>query len=315
MQPQVETFHDTNFYEEVINGLMSQPRSIPPKFFYDKRGSQLFDEICETPEYYPPRTEKAILEKHLDDISQYVTPECILVEPGCGSCEKVIPLLENSPPHTYVPMDISGKYLQTVAQNLSSNFPEVNIIPACIDYTSPLSLPFTIGGRQCIAFFPGSSIGNFEPQDAIKFLRNIANLVGTQGGLLIGVDLKKNETILNNAYNDASGVTAKFNKNLLTRISHELNGHVNIDNFNHYAYYNPAKGRIEMHLVSATDQVVTINENNFAFKKGDSIHTENSYKYTVEEFHALAKIAGFVPNEHWTDDNELFSLHYLTRID
>ena len=310
--PSVETFHNTSFYEEVMSGLSSQPRTIPPKFFYNKRGSQLFDAICETPEYYPTRTEKALLEKHLDDISQYITSECILVEPGCGSCEKVMPLLAHTPPHTYVPMDISGDYLQDIAQHLAMNFPTVNIRPACIDYTSPLKLPFAIKDQRCIAFFPGSSIGNFEPNDAITFLRNIATLVGKRGGLLIGVDLKKNEMTLNNAYNDSSGVTAAFNMNLLTRINNELNGQVNIDNFRHHAYYHRDKGRIEMHLVSTTDQVVTIDGNHFKFKEGESIHTENSYKYTVEEFQALAKLAGFLPNEFWIDDQELFSIHYLT---
>ena len=311
--PYVETFHDTSFYEEVIHGLKSQPRTIPPKFFYDKRGSQLFDAICETPEYYPTRTEKALLEKHLNDIGQYITSECILVEPGCGSCEKVMPLLNHTSPHTYVPMDISGDYLQGVAQYLASHFPTVNIRPVCIDYTAPLTLPFANEGRRCVAFFPGSSIGNFEPRDAVTFLRNIANMVGKQGGLLIGVDLKKNEVILNNAYNDAKGVTAQFNKNLLTRINNELNGQVDLDSFKHHAYYNRDKGRIEMHLVSTANQTVTIDENDFKFKKGETIHTENSYKYTVEEFHALCQRAGFVACEHWTDDNELFSLHYLVR--
>ena len=309
----VETFHDTNFYEEVINGLTSYPRTIPPKFFYDKRGSQLFDAICETPEYYPTRTEKAILEKNLTAISQYITPDCILIEPGCGSCEKVRPLLTHNPPHTYVPMDISGDYLQSIAQNLSREFPSINIHPACIDYTSPLTLPFATGDRRRVAFFPGSSIGNFEPNEAISFLENIANMVGRQGGLLIGVDLKKNEDVLNKAYNDASGVTAKFNKNLLNRINNELNGQVNVEKFKHHAYYNRDKSRIEMHLVSTTNQVVTINETDFNFEKGDSIHTENSYKYTIEEFHSLAKQAGFQAFDCWLDDEALFSIHYLVR--
>ena len=311
--PHVETFHDTNFYEEVIKGLTSYPRAIPPKFFYDKRGSQLFDAICETPEYYPTRTEKAILEKNLTAISQYITPDCILIEPGCGSCEKVRSLLTHSPPHTYVPMDISGDYLQGIAQNLSREFPSINIHPACIDYTSPLTLPFAMGDRRRVAFFPGSSIGNFEPNDAIYFLKNIASMVGQHGGLLIGVDLKKREDILNDAYNDASGVTAKFNKNLLNRINNELNGQVNVEKFKHHAYYNRDKSRIEMHLVSTTNQVVTINETDFNFEKGDSIHTENSYKYTIEEFHSLAKKAGFQAFDCWMDDQALFSIHYLVR--
>jgi len=311
--PYIETFHDTSFYEEVIDGLSTQPRSIPPKFFYDKKGSQLFDAICKTPEYYPTRTEKALLERYLDDISQYITPESILVEPGCGSCEKVMPLLKHTPPYTYVPMDISGDYLQGVAQRLAKRFPAVRIHPACIDYTSPLTLPFKNSDKRCIAFFPGSSIGNFEPDDAVTFLQNIAHMVGKNGGLLIGVDLKKNKAILNKAYNDNAGVTAEFNKNLLTRINNELNGQVEVNNFKHHAFYNQEKGRIEMHLISTTDQIVTIDKNVFKFKKDESIHTENSYKYTIEEFHLLARQAGYQPLEHWIDDQGLFSIHYLAR--
>jgi len=304
-----------DLYAEVIHGLNQQPRSVPPKFFYDEVGSRLFEAICETEEYYPTRTEMAILQENLDEIVAHIGPDCVLVEPGCGSIQKVRQLIEAAKPHTYVPMDISGDYLQEVAEQLVADYPEVKVHPAVIDYTKPIILPNTPKAARKIAFFPGSSIGNFTPEDAIDFLTNIAVMVGQGGGLLIGVDLKKEPAILSAAYNDAAGVTAQFNLNLLTRINTDLGANFDLENFNHHAFYNEHEGRVEMHLVSDADQQVHINGEKFDIAEGESIHTENSYKYTIKEFHGLARQAGFTPSTVWTDTDELFSIHFLENIE
>jgi len=331
-QIQMETnqiqFTDSNpqeacFADEVINGLKKTPRCIPPKFFYDKRGSHIFDDICETDEYYVTRTETELLKKHNAEIAQLIGENCLLVEPGSGNSQKVRILLNELKPQTYLPMDISRDYLTSAAQELADEYPWLDVHAACIDYTAPIDLSFVENctdtdqeknrntNSRKVAFFPGSSIGNFEKSHAGNFLENIANMLGNNGVLLIGVDLKKDPSTLHAAYNDTNGATAEFNLNLLTRINRELGANFNIDDFSHHAFYNKDKGRIEMHLVSNRPQSVLIDSESFHFEEGESIHTENSYKYHIEEFQELASKAGFKARRAWTDENNLFSLHYF----
>ena len=309
-------FYDYNpetadLYREVMAGLGECPRSIAPKFFYDHAGSEIFDAICRTPEYYPTRTELDIIRDNIDEIAACIGVGCLLVEPGSGASIKVRELLDALKPHAYLPMDISGAYLKKAAQSVARDYPWLEVHAVCVDYTAPIDLPYRPKGPHRVAFFPGSSIGNFEPPDAVDFLVNIAELVQRDGGLLIGVDLKKEHDVLNAAYNDAQGVTADFNYNLLTRINNELGADFDVEQFRHHAFYNAGNGRIEMHLVSETEQRVTIAGQAFDFEEGESIHTENSYKYSIPEFQALAGKAGFAPVKVWTDANGLFSLHYL----
>ena len=316
-KPQLASFAD-----EVINGLKQSPRRIPPKYFYDKRGSHIFDDICETDEYYVTRTEIDLLKKHCTEISSLIGSDCQLFEPGSGSSEKVRFLLDAIKPQTYLPMDISRDYLVQVAQGLADDYPWLDVHAACIDYTAPIDISFAENNHPCqqtntgnikrkIAFFPGSSIGNFEKDQASQFLDNIAKMLGHNGGLLIGVDLKKDPSTLHAAYNDEEGATAEFNLNLLTRINRELGANFSTNDFSHHAFYNENKGRIEMHLVSDRQQTIFIGTEEFHFKKGDAIHTENSYKYHINEFQKLAALSGFQSKRVWTDDNELFSLHYF----
>jgi dimethylhistidine N-methyltransferase len=310
------------FEEEVICGLKKTPRCIPPKFFYDKRGSHIFDDICETDEYYVTRTEIDLLKKHSAEIAQLIGKNCLLVEPGSGNSQKVRVLLDELKPQTYLPMDISRDYLASAAQELADEYPWLDVHAACVDYTAPIDLSFvdnstdinsekTNNNIRKVAFFPGSSIGNFEKSHAANFLENMANMLGENGGLLIGVDLKKDPSTLHAAYNDTDGITAEFNLNLLARINRELGANFNINDFSHHAFYNENKGRIEMHLMSDRSQSVFIDSEYFHFKKGETIHTENSYKYHIEEFQDLASKAGFKARRVWTDESKLFSLHYF----
>lgn len=304
-----------DFFREVLQGLSQRPRVIPPKFFYDERGSELFDAICHTEEYYPTRTEQALLCNHGNEIAQLIGDRCVLIEPGSGNSEKVRLLLDDLKPAAYLPMDISRDFLFNAADQISSDYPWLEVHAACIDFTAPLELPYCPPDIHRVIFFPGSSIGNFEPSKAIDFLKNLANVAGANGSLLIGVDLKKDPAILNAAYNDADGITAAFNLNLLHRINRELDADIDIDNFAHHAFYNPELGRVEMHLVSQRPQTLNIAGQQFELARDEHIHTENSYKYTVEEFVQLAGQAGFVSRKVWTDKDELFSLHYFDTAD
>ncbi len=312
-------FHDMEpeqscFHIDIIDGLSSKPRNIPPKYFYDEHGSHLFDAICETPEYYPTRTEIAIIKDNLDEICTHLGKECVLIEPGSGASKKVRLLLDTLEPHTYIPLDISSDYLYSVALDLVTEYPKLKVIAACIDFTAPIKLPEYPVHKRRVAFFPGSSIGNFEPEEAVVFLKNLRALVQANGGLLIGVDLKKDPDILNNAYNDKQGITAQFNLNMLAHINRKLNADFDFDCFEHKAFYNESLGRVEMHLLCKNSQSVTIGDNVFDIELGETIHTENSYKYSSAEFSALAKRAGFQNKKTWIDENELFSIHYLSAI-
>jgi dimethylhistidine N-methyltransferase len=301
-----------DFLGEVVAGLRRRPPAIPPKFFYDAEGSRLFDAICETSEYYPTRTEMRILCDNAQAIADRIGGECLLVEPGSGSSEKVRLLLDALQPHAYMPMDISRDHLLAAARRLAAEYPWLEVHAACVDFTAPLELPYQPDGVRTVAFFPGSSLGNFEPADAERFLRNLRRMVGGEGGLLIGVDLKKDHDLLEAAYNDAAGVTAAFNLNLLNRINRELEGDFVLDDFSHRAFYNGMRGRVEMHLISRCEQQVHLGRERFRFASGDSIHTENSYKYDIDQFQALAQRSGFTPEAVWMDPGRLFSVHFLS---
>ena len=310
-------FHDLRptveeFAAAVAAGLSSRPRSIPPKYFYDARGSQLFDAITATPEYYPTRTEIALLEGNAAAIARRVGTGSLLVEPGGGSCAKVHILLQGLQPCAYVPMDISRDHLWLAAQELAAQYPWLEIHAACTDFVRHMAIPDTAPEGPRVAFFPGSSIGNFDPSGAVEFLATIAEVVGAGGFLLIGVDLKKDRPTLEAAYNDAAGITAAFNLNLLSRIKRELRADIALDAWRHKAFYNEPLGRIEMHLESRTVQTVRVGDQRFEFTAGETIHTENSYKYGVEEFQQLAAEAGFRTEEVWVDDGRLFSVQLLS---
>ncbi len=300
----------SNMIEDIHIGLSKKQKKISPKYFYDEKGSQLFDKITQLPEYYLTRVETQILKKYAKEFCKLLGKDSILFELGSGSSIKIRILLENLRPKVYVPMDISEEHLINSAKQLGADYPWLTIYAACVDYSQNWKLP-NIGSGRYNAFFPGSSIGNFEPNDAIQLLQQVAKLVGEQGGLLIGVDLKKEVYILEDAYNDIEGVTAQFNLNLLNHINQQTGTNFNLDNFSHKAIYNAQEGRIEMHLISKQDHEVTLDEQNYLFKEGETIHTENSYKYSIEEFHQLCEKAGFQAKKVWTDDNNLFSIHYL----
>ena len=315
--PAIE-FHDlhptpADFAAEVLAGLRRRPRYIPPKFFYDARGSQLFDQITALPEYYLTRAEVEVLTANAQEIARRVGTGSLLVEPGGGSCAKVRILLEGLRPCAYVPMDISREHLRAAAEQVAAEFPWLEVHASCTDFTRAMTLPDSApepkGPR--VAFFPGSSIGNFDPEGAVGFLAAVAELVGPGGFLLIGADRKKDKAILDAAYDDAAGVTAAFNLNLLERMNRELDADFDRPAWRHRAFYDEAKGRIEMHLVSLRPQTVHVAGEAFAFEAGETIHTENSYKYGIEEFQALAARAGFRPDAVWTDSRGLFAVHLL----
>jgi len=300
-----------DFCREVIDGFSQNQRCIPPKYFYDEEGARLFEAICQQPEYYPTRTELSLLEKHAEDIRSHVGDGCYLVEPGSGSCEKVRLLLDTLRPEVYAPLDISCEQLKSAAAAVAADYPWLDVHAVCTDITSEVSLDFIPDETTPVMFYPGSSIGNFDPDDAVEFLACLAQLAGPGGGLLIGVDRKKDHETLHKAYNDAGGVTAAFNLNLLQRANRELDADFNLDAFEHFAAYNSVAGRIEMHLISTRKQTVHIDGQGFEFNTGDSIHTENSYKYTDSEFQEIAQQAGFTLCDTWTDSDGLFSLFFL----
>jgi L-histidine Nalpha-methyltransferase len=311
-------FHDLapgeeSFRDAVLKGFGHDRKSIPCKFLYDARGSALFEEICRLPEYYPTRTEIAILDENAADIAAEMGPHSRLIEFGSGGSHKARVLLEAlDRPAAYVPVDISREHLREAAAGVAADFPLLPVIAVCADYTAVFRLPPLPGpGGKRVGFFPGSTIGNFEPAAAERFLTNCAHILGTGSEMLIGVDLKKDPAVLDAAYNDAAGVTAAFNLNLLDRINRELDGDLELDRFAHLAFYNAAEGRVEIYIRSRAEQMARIAGQRFAFAAGELIHTEYSYKYSVPEFRALAARAGFRPVDTWTDANDLFSLHYF----
>jgi dimethylhistidine N-methyltransferase len=298
---------------EVLAGLGAARKRLSPKLLYDAEGSRLFDAICELPEYYPTRTEIAILQRHGAEMAARLGREALLIELGSGSSLKIRVLLEALRPAIYMPVDISGAHLRRSAEALAETFPELAVHAVCADYSAPFVLPLEDHEHPRAAFFPGSSIGNFEPDEAAALLARVGELLGPGGRLLIGVDLLKDRAVLEAAYNDAAGVTAAFNLNLLARINRELDGGFAIDGFRHEAHFNRAQSRIEMHLLSVCDQTVQVAGADFAFREGESIHTESSHKYSIAGFQALAHGVGFEAEQVWTDPDALFSVHCLIR--
>jgi len=298
------------FADELVAGLRATPRSVSPKWFYDAEGSTLFERICELPEYYPTRTEFSLLDRHAPEIARLIGPGAEIVEFGAGASRKVRALLDAlQAPRRFVPVDISGAHLAQAAAVLDGDYPQLEVLPLAADFTGELELPAAAGRR--VGFFPGSSIGNFEPAEAEALLRRFARRL-EGGGLLIGVDLVKDPAVLHAAYNDARGVTAAFNLNLLARANRELGADFVLSQWAHSAFYNPALQRVEMHLVSRCSQRACVAGQTLDFAEGDSVHTESSYKYTVAGFAALARRAGFEPVKVWTDAGRRFSLHWLT---
>ena len=304
---------DNDFLNDVIEGLSQNPKTLKPKYFYDNRGAQLFTEICTTPEYYPTRTEIKILNQNAEDIASQIGDNTALIEYGSGALEKIKILLDFlNEPVGLIPVDISEDQLFESAKNLENLYPDLEILPVAADFTKPIPIPgFSHPPKKHVAFFPGSTIGNFEPDLAIQFLEGVTKTIGLDGLLLIGFDLKKDIETLLAAYDDQRGITSSFNKNLLSRINDELGGNFNLDTFEHVARYNENKGRIEMHLKSTTEQTVLINKELFEFLEGETIHTENCYKFTKESFTAMSSKAGLYPVKTWTDDQNLFAVMLL----
>jgi dimethylhistidine N-methyltransferase len=302
-----------DFRAAVLDGLSRHPKTLPCKFFYDDRGSHLFDRICDLPEYYPTRTELAIMRRHAPAMARAVGPEPLLVEYGSGSSTKTRLLLDALvDPAGYVPIDISRGHLMTAARSIAGDYPGLRVKPVCADYTRPFALPVDPAEHNVVAYFPGSTIGNFEPDGAVAFLANVRRSCGPGSSLLIGVDRKKDPARLHAAYNDAAGVTAQFNLNLLHRINRELAGTLDVSAFAHYAPFNPQLGRMEMNLVSLRKQVATVAGRPVSFDLGESIHTESCHKFTPDGFAALAADAGYRQRQVWTDDDHLFGVHLLT---
>ena len=308
LSPDVSQFRD-----EVWAGLSLPQKSLPCKYFYDERGSALFESICELPEYYPTRTEVAIMEAHATEMAALLGDRCLLVEYGSGSSRKTCLLLDQLRDAAgYVPIDISRAALTASARALAAAYPRLEVLPVCADYTDSFELPRArVAPERRGVYFPGSTIGNFAPAEARKFLTQVAEICGPGGALLIGVDLKKSRRVLEPAYDDALGVTADFNLNLLRRLNRELGASFALDQFTHRALWNEAEGRVEMHLVSRRRQEVTLGGHRIRFEAGETIHTENSYKYDLSGFGALARSAGFEVERVWIDGAALFSVQAL----
>jgi dimethylhistidine N-methyltransferase len=311
LEPSVDSF-----LADLLRGLSQRPKSVAAKFFYDEMGSQLFDEICFLDEYYLTRTEMGILRENVAEICALFGPECRLVEFGSGSNAKTRILLDHlHAPAVYVPVDIALEQLLECSARLARVYPELCIRPVCADFTAAFTLPEMPSlPRRTVAFFPGSTIGNLEPAEAENFLRKVSVLCGADGGLLIGVDLKKDRLTLERAYNDTRGVTARFNLNLLTRINRSFGAGIREEKFQHHAFYSEEFGRIEMHLVSLAEQTIELNGTTFSFQEGEHIVTEHSYKYSVDEFAKLAGRSGWAVKGLWTDAANLFSVFYLAVV-
>ena len=307
---------DGSFAHDVQAGLTAKPKRLSPKYFYDEAGSRLFEQITALPEYYPTRSELAILRDNAAAIAQYIPAGAALIEFGSGSSRKARILLSTAPTVlTYVPVDISSSMLAQETQSLRRDYPKLKVLPIEADFTKPFRLPPVLAEVPHVGFFPGSTIGNFEPHEASSFLRQARQILGAGATLIIGFDLVKDKAVLHAAYDDAAGITAKFNLNLLTRINRELGANFDLASFSHEAFYNSERHRIEMHLASKMRQKVRVLGRAIDFRAGETIHTENSYKYTLESFSALARGAGWTPVAAWTDANGYFSVQALTAQD
>jgi L-histidine Nalpha-methyltransferase len=301
------------FRRDVLAGLSRPQRSLPCKYLYDKEGARLFETICELPEYYPTRTEISILQANIEEIATIIGPRANLVDLGSGNGQKTRLLMDYLElPASYCPVDVSHEQLLECSRQLAEDYPGLAIEPVCADYNEPFRMPaLPPGSGPITVFFPGSTIGNFEPSEAISFLKRMSRLCGEEGGLLIGVDLKKSAHVLNPAYNDSRGVTAQFNLNLLARANRELHSKFELPQFRHHAFYNERANRIEMHLVSRRLQRVPVDGTAFVFARDEPIVTEHSYKYTIGQFRELAAKSGFEVLRHWTDEHRWFSVQYL----
>ena len=299
------------FARDAVDDLSQHPKRLSPKYFYDAVGSELFEAITRLPEYYPTRTELGILRKKSREIAAIIPDGAALVEFGAGATTKVRLLLENRSFDAYVPVDISGDFIRAQADALRRDFPKLAVYPLVADFTAPFALPGAIAAMPKVGFFPGSTIGNFEPHEACRFLRSAREILGEGAQMIVGADLEKDERVLYEAYNDAAGVTARFNLNLLVRMNRELGGNFDVSGFTHRAIYNRERHRIEMHLISKKSQTVRMLGTSFSFRRGESIHTENSYKYSIDRFAALARASGWKVRESWTDQAKMFSVHAL----
>lgn len=314
MSHPVSKVASTDFYRDVVDGLTNDQKSIPSKYFYDERGSELFEEICKLDEYYLTRAELELMKTHIREICSTIGRNALLVELGSGSSLKTRLLLHNlEEPAAYVPVDISSDFLEKTAENLRSEFDGLSVFPVSADYTRAFQLPERDKAEKTVLYYPGSTIGNFTRKQAVRFLKRMADILNNDDGFLIGVDLVKDVAILEAAYNDSRGVTARFNLNLLRRINIELNGDFDLKSFRHSAIFNREESRIEMHLVSKKAQKVTIGEHTFSFDVDESIHTENSYKYSYEMFSELVSET-FNIIDSWRDAKGQFLLCYLESI-
>jgi L-histidine N-alpha-methyltransferase len=304
------------FLEDALAGLDGAPKTLPCKYFYDAEGSKLFEQICELPEYYPTRTELSILHSHASEMAACLGAGTLLVEYGSGSSVKTRLLLDRlARPAAYVPIDVSRDHLQAAALALRLDYPGLEVLPVCADFTAAVRLPRTRRApRRRAVYFPGSTIGNFEPAAAVALMTGVARLVGRRGGFLVGVDLRKDPRVLERAYDDAAGVTAAFNRNLLVRMNRELDADFDLGRFAHRAVWAPDAGRIEMHLVSEAAQVVHLGGVPIRFARGETICTEHSHKYTLPGFASLARRAGLAVRRVWTDAAGLFSVQYLEPV-
>lgn len=297
---------------EVLAGLRQTPKIVSPKYFYDARGSALFEQITELEEYYLTRTEMLLFDRHLPEIGELLGHGISLIEYGSGSSKKIRKVLETITPAAYVPIDISLQHLRANATELHQDYPQIHIYPVCADLTQPFDLPEPATAYTPVGFFPGSSIGNFEPSQAKKFLQTVHHTLGQGASLIIGVDCKKPVAVLEAAYNDAAGVTAAFNLNLLSHLNERLQADFVIDQFSHHARYNPELGCVQMFLTSEQQQTVQIAGHTIEFARGEELHTENSYKYAPQEFVALASSAGFEVVRQWRDERDYFAMYLLT---
>ena len=300
-----------NPHHELLSGLIREQKYINPKYFYDEHGSKLFEDITSLPEYYPTRTEIDILRTNAHSITKCTGKNCQLIEPGAGSCEKVTHLLETMRPCAFLPQDISADFLHQTATRLRQKYQWLNVTPLPGDFHDEINLPANLPKSKRVVFYPGSTIGNFEPTQAAAFLSRMRKLIGEEGGIIIGVDLQKDLSVLNAAYNDNQGITAEFNLNILKHVNRLLKTNFEPNNFKHKAFYNEDCHRIEMHLESRIEQKIDCQDQVLRLDKGETIHTENSYKYTLESFSQLAKCAGLKIRQSWLDENQLFSVHYL----
>jgi len=303
---------DNPYIAELYEGLTSPQKTINPKYFYDQLGSELFEKITELPEYYPTRTEISILQTHATSIAELLGDNVVLIEPGAGSCSKVRHLLDAIKPQCYLPMDISAEFLFQSARQLERDFDWLNLQPIAADFTRNIDLPALPDAANKVIFYPGSTIGNFEPDDAIEFLSQAKAIIGDQGGVLIGIDLQKDHNLLHAAYNDACGITEQFNLNILNHVNTLIDSDFDLNNFSHRAFYNDQKNRIEMHLVCEQSHTVRCDDSTITFDAGESIHTESSYKYTLGGIESLAKAAGLQLEQSWVDQQALFSVNYLS---